>query len=56
MYLSIVNKIWTKIYSNIQIPYNGYIGNFIPLDITELKDSGQNEVYRYTCLYIYIYK
>ena len=36
MYLSIVNKIWTKIYSNIQIPYNGYIGDFIPLDLTEL--------------------
>ena len=35
-YLNIVNQIWNKIYSNIQIPYNGYIGNFIPLDITEL--------------------
>ena len=36
IYLNIVNQIWTKIYSNIQIPYNGYIGNFIPLDLTEL--------------------
>ena len=35
-YLNIVNQIWTKIYSNIQIPYNGFIGNFIPLDLTEL--------------------
>ena len=35
-YLNIVNQIWTKIYSNIQIPYNGFIGNFIPIDITEL--------------------
>ena len=36
MYLSIVSKIWNKIYSNIQIQYNGYIGDFIPLDLTEL--------------------
>ena len=35
-YLTLVNQIWTKIYSNIQIPYNGYIGNLIPLDLTEL--------------------
>ena len=35
-YLNIINKIWTKIYSNVEIPYNHHNNDFIPFDKSEL--------------------
>ena len=35
-YLTVINKIWTKIYSNVEISYNHYNSDFIPFDKTEL--------------------
>ena len=37
LYLKVVNKIWNKIYSNVQFSYtNKYFRNFVPLDKLEL--------------------
>ena len=37
LYLNVVNKIWNKIYSNVQFSYtNKYFHNFVPLDKLEL--------------------
>jgi hypothetical protein len=35
-YKNCVNRIWTRIYSNIQIDYDGDFNQFVPISLVEL--------------------